>query len=403
MRWYSIIWFFCLSLFMSGCDSLGLDGDSSNTHTVLVYVVASNSLEEYSTDDYEEMLEGMKSVDARNNLLVYMDTYSGEYLLKLSRASSGSVRVDTITKYASQISTNSAVMKKVLTDAFTTYPADSYGLILWSHGDGWLPAYTSAETASSSTSTTSKTRWFGQSHGYEMDINSLKEAFASSSIPHLDFILFDACYMQTVEVAYALRSYTDYMIGSPLEITANGGPYQRVVPFMFADRTNEKQYVENIAKVYYTYYHTGEDSSWDTGVCLSVIDCNQLDSLASATSAALTGRSAAVASLDLTNVQYFDPLYSYVHAFYDMDDVMSHVASTEGYAAWSAQLAKTIVWNGTEDASYSAYINSTFAINKDCGISMYVPVSSSSLAKEWNTFYHQLDWYTASGMSQVGW
>ena len=31
--------------------------------------------------------------------------------------------------------------------------------------------------------------------------------------PHFDFILFDACFMQSVEVAYELRDYTDYCIG----------------------------------------------------------------------------------------------------------------------------------------------------------------------------------------------
>ena len=29
-------------------------------------------------------------------------------------------------------------MKEVINTAFSEYPAQSYGLVLWSHGEGWL-------------------------------------------------------------------------------------------------------------------------------------------------------------------------------------------------------------------------------------------------------------------------
>ena len=42
---------------------------------------------------------------------------------------------------------------------------------------------------------------------------------------HMDYILFDDCYMSSVEVAHALRHVTDYLIGSTSEIMAYGFPY----------------------------------------------------------------------------------------------------------------------------------------------------------------------------------
>ena len=47
-------------------------------------------------------------------------------------------------------------------------------------------------------------------------------------------MLFDACYMQSVEVIYQLRDRTDYFIGSPTEIPGPGAPYEAVVPALFS-------------------------------------------------------------------------------------------------------------------------------------------------------------------------
>lgn len=53
--------------------------------------------------------------------------------------------------------------------------------------------------------------------------------------------------MQAVEVAYELRDYTDYCIGSPTEIPGPGASYDAVVPAMFS----AENAAVNIAKAYY--------------------------------------------------------------------------------------------------------------------------------------------------------
>lgn len=63
-------------------------------------------------------------------------------------------------------------------------------------------------------------------------------------------MLFDACYMQSVEVIYQLRDRTDYFIGSPTEIPGPGAPYEAVVPALFSQDKPEI----NIAESYYTVY-----------------------------------------------------------------------------------------------------------------------------------------------------
>lgn len=81
-----------------------------------------------------------------------------------------------------------------------------------------------------------------------MDISELKDVLRNA--PHLSFLLFDACFMQSVEVVYELKEHADYIIGSPTEIPAPGAPYQKVVPAMFANNAS----ATDIAKAYFEFY-----------------------------------------------------------------------------------------------------------------------------------------------------
>ena len=57
-------------------------------------------------------------------------------------------------------------------------------------------------------------------------------------------------FMQSVEVAYELRDYTDYCIGSPTEIPGPGASYDELVPAMFFS----EDAAVDIAKAYYEPY-----------------------------------------------------------------------------------------------------------------------------------------------------
>lgn len=108
-----------------------------------------------------------------------------------------------------------------------------------SHGEGWLEYQNP------------KTRWWGQDTGgkdYRMNLSDLNDVLRNT--PHLNFLLFDACFMQSVEVAYELKAHADYIIGSPTEIPAPGVPYQKVVPAMFANDAS----AAGIAKAYFEFY-----------------------------------------------------------------------------------------------------------------------------------------------------
>lgn len=292
----------CLIALFTACHDEE-DKTDYGSRTVLVYIAGDNSLSRFASEDLNEMIEGMQSVDDnRNNLLVYMDKGSNPKLIRL-RKDKDVVVQDVIATYDAQNSVDVDVMKNVFTTAFSHYPADSYGVVFWSHGDGWLP-YNNPST-----------RWWGQDTGNgdnRMNIPDLNEAL--SVAPHFDFILFDACYMQSVEVVYQLRNRADYFIGSPTEIPGPGAPYEVVVPALFAVNSPAVSIAENYYSVYAKKYNsTGagiSNENWTGGVSISVIKSSELSALAVATRDVLQTAVSMQQShdIDISSILCYDPL-----------------------------------------------------------------------------------------------
>ncbi|HYH57302.1 MAG TPA: hypothetical protein VD772_11860, partial [Anseongella sp.] len=66
---------FVIFLFGSACEKTGAPDPAAPRGTVIVYMAASNSLEDYARNNIDQMEEGLK--EAGYNLLVYLNTKSG--------------------------------------------------------------------------------------------------------------------------------------------------------------------------------------------------------------------------------------------------------------------------------------------------------------------------------------
>jgi hypothetical protein len=104
------------------------------SRTVIVYLAADNDLSGDALVDLEEMRRGY--TETGNNLVVLADV-AGEapYLLQITGA--GGKRVKTYPEFNSA---DADRLRDALSEIIELYPADRYGLILWSHGNSWLPA-----------------------------------------------------------------------------------------------------------------------------------------------------------------------------------------------------------------------------------------------------------------------
>jgi len=391
-------WLVCLSLFAVSCHHE--EERAVPLRTVLVYIAGDNSLRGFATEDMEEIMEGMQTVDDNlYNLLVYIDNGSNPKLVRLKKDKSNTVVQDVIATYESRNSVDVSVMKEVISTAYSEYPAQSYGLVLWSHGEGWL-AKPKAQT-----------RWWGQDSGTNyMDISELKEVLRSA--PHLSFLLFDACFMQAVEVVYALRSYADYIIGSPTEIPAPGAPYQKVVPAMLADNTS----AIGIAKAYFDFYadenlYTGTLQNWNlgepwtAGVSLSVVNTSMLEQLAAACCNLIPEYIQGRPAIDTSGILSYD-CRSYKY-YYDLDGLIRSLNSEESeYEAWKAAFDAAVVCWKTTPSNYSSSggygYGGSFSMDGSAGLSAYI--FRESYEKEINPFYRQsVEWYSAAGWDETGW
>ena len=365
---------------------------SSYKRTVLVYLAADNNLASFALQDLAEMKQGMKQVaDGTLHLLVYIDTGSSPRLVELKRKGDEVVE-DVVRTYANRNSVGVDETREVLDAVFSNpdFLAESYGLIYWSHADGWIP-YGEAST-----------RWMGQDTGngdHRMNLSELVSVL--EDVPRLDFLMFDACFMSSVEVAYELRGFTDYYIGSPTENPGPGAPYDRLVPLM----TSDEAAVE-MSKAYFAAYeeiYNGgigiTNADWTGGTSICVMRTDALESLASLTARLLPEGAVDNAKLRWEVFDYDHDAYGrdYV-GYFDLKQLMEQVLDDVSFAMWTQAFDAAIAYWSTTPKNYSQFVG-MFSMEGANGITHYIPGSSTRR----DAAYRSLQWYRDAGLEKLGW
>lgn len=343
--------------------------------TVLVYIAADNNLSSSVEGDLSMMELGLQGADMRNgNLLAYVDRRNQNPQLIRFVQEKDSVRREVIENYP--IDHSSATPERlgeVLRQVTQAFPSDHYGLILWSHGTAWLPY-----------SYKSYLRSFGVDGGnHFMSANDLASALADY---HFDFLLFDACYMGSLEVAYALRHVTDYLIASPTEVLVDGFPYQLFIGDLFAAEVN----AAHVAAQFYAYY----EKSYGT---VSAIQTAELDELAAICRTIFKDKSEEeLFAVSVKELQLLEYLTGSVHALYDAADYVRQLATDAQWAQFESCLERVVLYKAATPKSaysYPSYGGGSFLpIERFSGLSIYVPQRELS---ELNTWYQQMEWYQA--------
>lgn len=362
---------FVTVLFVS-CDESDHNESELNNRTVILYLVADNTLSRYTDINVNEILKGTTAQKLnKGNLILYIDNKKeAPHLLQIKMKDGKAVK-EKVKIYKEQDSTDPTVMKAVLADIVKDYKAKHYGLVLWSHSSAWMPK----ETDSLLT-----TRSFGIDNGNEMNIDVLKEVL--NETVHFDFILFDACYMGSVEVVYELRNTTDYLLVSPMEVMAKGFPYEQIVGKFFSFPAD----VKGICKDYYNYYNAQKGNFRTASVAL--IDTKKLPNLASVVKSIISKHKADLGSVDLSNVQAMDYYYD-KRLLYDFDDYIQQFASLGEYKAFQSALAEVIIYEAHTPSSFFAEPMKSYRIYECCGLTVY-PYGFNPALDNW---YTRLEWY----------
>lgn len=257
-------------------DSPYISGPAEST--VLIYAVATNSLSSNLISDKREMVYAAKNIDlTRNKVLLYEATYTNApRLLSLTATKEGTYDFEVIKEYSQEVSSvDPERISEVMTDVAEISPSDLYGLVLWSHGTGWIPYFQDSASGASKVAMYS----FGYDRDpdnnkihYEINIDDLADAIPSH---FFSYIWFDACYMGNIETVYELRDKCDYFIGYPTEVFEFGVPYDTVLPYL----TRKNPDYSQAAETFFDYYalHPNPDARVAT---VAVLDMTAIEDVA---------------------------------------------------------------------------------------------------------------------------
>jgi hypothetical protein len=331
-------------------------------------MVADNDLSMNAYDNVNEILQGVTSSIRNNKIIIYLDPIDNNPQLIEITYSRGSNKKTVIKDYPEQNSVNHLIMKNVLLEIINIYPSESYGLILWSHATSWLPP-------------NAVLRSFGVDNDDEMDIILLEQ-----SLPiKFEFIIFDACMMGSIEVAYQLRNKTNYIISSPTDVLSTGYPYKLIVSNLFGGVDN----LNNITELFFQYYNTmdGEYQS----ASISLIRTKNLSNLAEKTKFILTNNPLDKWNYNSHKVQNFD--VGNVNITYDFIDFIYN-----NYPIEIVSEVQTILKDIVISKYHTPYFLNKFQIDEFCGLSCYIP---NPYYTNINIYYKNLFWYSDSGFDTL--
>ena len=362
--------------------------------TVITYLLAENSLGDYYGSDLDEMVAAAKSIPSDCNFVVYVDAEKAPQIYTID-ASKGLVSVmETDERDSSSPNT----FRDVLSRITTLYPADNYALIMWSHGSGWIPEYQSMQSELSR-----RNKAFGMDNninskklnsGSELDIIDMRIALEQLNV-HWDYILFDACYMQCVELDYELHNLADYIIASPAEIPGRGAPYDKIMPFLVRkDNMSIEQSVQQIVSTYQDHYAKSE------GVVLSAVRCSEMENLMQATRQILPNYYNDSYSFDTQGIQIYNVYVSktlWKPEYFDMGNTMHSMMPAHDYETWQQQLQKTVPFRSTTTFWFTMFnFDSRLKdIYNAAMVSIHIPNEKYDAHTTYNSYIKQTMWYKA--------
>jgi hypothetical protein len=385
--------------------------------TILLYFASHNNLSTDAATNISKIISGY--VPSDGYIVMYCNNFDLQtrqmkdtlpVLVNVYKDKKGAVQIDTIYKFPYQNSCTKNAMKSVINITKTICPAKEYGLVLWSHGTGWLPAgyYTLDPSTSSDEGKrmaafapagntfgranaprqsgqtlfpepeggvdpyAHMVKSFGSELGVEMSVFDIQEAIGDT---HFDFIALDACLMGGIEIAYQLKDCCDYVISSPAEILTDSFPYDKVIERMF-----NKDYA-GVAKDFYDYYNaqSGEYRS----ATISTVKCSELEAVADEAAKLFAVHRSDISSLDVTKVQRYFRFND--HWFYDFKDYLDNLCGTSETTALGEALQKAVIAKYTTGQMISLIIDPA----KFSGLSSYInnPVEATL-----TTYYQKYAW-----------
>lgn len=399
LRLKHLIIFICaiFTLGLSSCEKEDEPKESPPTQTLIFYF-AGTDLTFYYHRNISAIKEALRQ-DIKGNSRVMLFFQQGEKnsaeIIELVY-NNGLCEEQKITTHDLPEKMDAESLSFFLKEIMRHAPADSYSLIIGSHGLGWIPMGASPDGTAVAGLYGSyredgfwqqtgdiKTRFIGEEKNPQnaFEIPTLAQAIAKTGV-QFEYILFDACFMANVESAYDLRNSAKYIVGSVCEIMGAGFPYNTVLPYMLKNRGTGYD-LDGMCQAFNTFYRNNYGYSGS----ISIIDCAELEGLATAMKSVNQGPKR---EYDIATLQFYEGQRR--HVFFDLGHYVDTMCDDEYIKdAFFDQLNRTVTKKYTLDKYYSAYgVSGYYQINAYSGLNTSAP------AEVYTNDYKQTSWYKAT-------
>lgn len=222
---------------------------------LLLYVAADNDLYPNAIDDLNEI---KSQININSKVLILFD---GLYDTKILEIDQNGEKI--IKTYENLNSGDPSLLLNFLNLGLSKYYAENIILVLWGHGDG-----------RNFKGGGFKGVCFDENYSDYLTIKEIKDILQKISKDlkrKIDILIFDACFMQTIEVSFELKDYVRYIIASQTYVPLDGFPYDDIF-LRLSNLDGEKLTPELIGKeiveAYFNSYQGGSQGKEEVQISM---------------------------------------------------------------------------------------------------------------------------------------
>lgn len=333
--------------------------------TIFVFMPHSTNLYKYLLDNIAGMKRAIESNKGLGNtrLVVFIAKNKKQSALINIKYDKGVCKQDTLEKFYSPIYLTTNGRVELLNKVKQYAPANRYAMIVGCHGMGWIP--------SSTVFNRNTLRYFGGlEKEYKIDIDDFATSIKAAGMK-MQFIMFDDCYMSSMEVAYDLKDVTDYIIASTSEVMAYGMPYQNIYQHLMSAQPDYKA----LCNGFYEFY---SNSGTPYGT-IGVTDCRYMDEMVAMMKYINTKHT--FDTNRLNNVQDLDGETFTPTIFFDFDDYVRNLCTNDNntYEQFNAVLQRLVPYKANTNYILSGETHGETKVNHFSGITISDPSTRSEI------------------------
>lgn len=368
-----------LNLFFVGCSSseevlppdpkppVDKPEPLSKSHTLILFMQGNNGLEEFMDANLQKTIMAYYKIPTDlGRIVVFYDRGNYTRLTELYM-DDGMAKQRLIKEYGVKESTVDPLFVKGVFDLIKEEaPASSYGLILSSHGGGWVPSelydlYLENDIGESHP--LRRPLFYGQD-GY--DCMEIPDLAASLQGWEFDYIIFDACFMASLEALYDMRHCADYIIASSAEVLGEGFPYQEIIPLLFS--TNDHS-LKQACEAFMALYRESSGT-------ISLVDCDDFQEMAEVMRR--IHQRVGAKQVDASLIQAYEGFD--LHLFFDFEQYVEQLTSDpELLTDFKTALADLVEFTDHSQQFYTATGDEvSIPLPRSCGLTCHVPQEAAA-------------------------